>query len=82
MLEIITELLDKAPWLQTVFIVIGVLRVVFKPLFSLLQAAALATPTLKDDSIIKDIMESKIYLGIAYVLDYLGSIKLPKSEQK
>lgn len=80
MLELITELIGKYPWVQTVLVVVGVMRVVFKPLFSLLQSAALATPSPKDDSFLSAVMESKIYKGVAYVLDYLGSIKLPSKQ--
>jgi hypothetical protein len=77
MLELLTELITKWPWVHYVLIAVGVMRVVFKPLFSLLQAAALATPSPKDDSFLAAVMDSKIYKAVAYALDYLGSIKLP-----
>lgn len=58
--------------------VIGVLRIVNKPLFALLQDVANATKTSKDNEILKKIIESKIYKGFSWLADYLGSIKLPK----
>jgi hypothetical protein len=58
-------------------LIIGSLRVVFKPLFALAHAIASVTPDTKDDEAIKKIEEHKITKAIAFALDYVASIKLP-----
>ena len=68
-------------WLISLFAVIGSLRVVFKPLFSFLGAITEFTYwTKKDDELLVKVMESKVYKAIAYALDYIASIKLPKKK--
>jgi hypothetical protein len=42
-----------------------------------LQAVVEATPSQSDNVLLQKVMESKIYKGLAFVLDYLASIKLP-----
>ena len=64
-----------------VLMVIGGLRVIFKPLMSLIQAVVGLSPSVKDDSILSMIIESKVYKVIAYALDWSASIKLPKKEE-
>jgi hypothetical protein len=78
MLEMILELIAKYPMASAVFVVIGVLRAVFKPVFMLAQAYVDATPSKNDDAILGKVRESKIVKGLEFVLDYLASIKLPK----
>lgn len=58
----------------------GVLRVVFKPLFTVLQAGAAATPSQNDDAALAKVEGSAIYKGVVWVLDFFGSIKIaPKA---
>lgn len=61
-------------------LIIGSLRVVFKPLFALAHAVASITPDKKDDEAIKKIEEHKITKAIAFALDYVASIKLPSKK--
>ena len=56
---------------------LGTWRVVFKPLRDFLGAVVKATATQKDDEFFEKIERSPIIKGIAYVLDWLFSIKLP-----
>jgi hypothetical protein len=60
-----------------VFLIVGSLRVVFKPAFALAYAIAAVTPGTKDDEAVKKAEESKIAKAIAFALDYIASIKLP-----
>lgn len=80
--EIIFNLLvigvEKYPMLMTLFLVIGFMRVINKPLFSFLNTLVKATPTVRDDEILAVVEQSKIYKTIAFILDWTASIKLPK----
>lgn len=75
--ETIAMLLQKYPMLVQVIMIIGVLRVVNKPLFTFLHAFAAATPSKVDDKIVGEIEQSKIYKMVSYVFDWFGSVKLP-----
>lgn len=61
-----------------ILMVIGALRVVFKPVMSLIQAVVKVTPSEQDDSLLNKILESKAYIAISYILDWSASIKLPQ----
>jgi hypothetical protein len=61
-----------------ILLIIGSLRVLFKPLFALAYAITSITPDTKDDEAVKKIEEHKITKAIAFALDYIASIKLPK----
>lgn len=69
------------PTLAPVFMVLGVLRLVMKPLQSFVSAVVSATPYDSDDRWWQDAQQSKAWLALAYILDWTASIKLPgKSE--
>lgn len=74
---ILIELAQRFPALLGVFAAIGVLRAVFKPLMAFLRVVADATPTEKDNEVLDGFVQSGLYKGIAFVVDYLTSIKLP-----
>jgi hypothetical protein len=78
--EAILALMMKYPATSSVLVVMGVLRAVFKPLFSLLQAYVDATESKTDNEKLQKFMESKIYKALAYLLDYAASVKLPKAK--
>lgn len=61
-----------------IIMIIGMLRVVMKPLMSLIQAVVQVTPSLADDSFLAKILEHKVYKAIVYLLDWSASVKLPK----
>ncbi len=58
--------------------VIGIARVVFKPVMSTIQAVIGLTPSVKDDEMLAKIMNSTAYKMVAYFLDWTLSIKLPQ----
>lgn len=57
---------------------IGVLRLIFKPLFTFLGEAVNAIPGESDNELLAKIMNSGIYKGVSYVLDLFGSMKIPQ----
>lgn len=68
---------EKYPWAVTLFIITGVLRTVFKPLVAFARTVVLATPSVKDDEILNKAEGSKAFKAVAWLVDYLTSIKLP-----
>lgn len=75
---IIIELVSKYPVLGSVVAVMGMARLILKPLMVFLKEAVLATPSDKDDLVLGKVEGSKIYKAIVFLLDYLFSLKLPK----
>ena len=76
--QFIVELAQKHPQIIAHLVFIGVLRAVFKPIMSVLEAYAAATPDKSDDEKLEKIKANRIYKGFAFLLDYVASIKLPK----
>jgi len=74
--DFVLEQALKNPWIFTILAVVGVARMVLKPLMSFFHTYVKATKSLKDDKLYNKISNSKIYKGIIWVLDYLFSIKL------
>lgn len=74
------ELMSKYPVVAMIFMVIGVLRAVFKPLMGLLGAYVEATPSENDNAMLKMVLDSKVYSAVRWFLDYTASIKLPKKK--
>jgi hypothetical protein len=66
-------------WVLTILSVVGIMRVIFKPLISFLEAAVKATPTSADDAFLAKCEGSVAYRWFAWGLDWLGSIKHPGS---
>jgi len=77
---ILTELAVSMPWLIDVIFWIGLSRLIMKPIMTAVQEVINLTPTVKDDEVLAKILESKIYKGIVFALDYVASIKLPKKQ--
>ena len=78
--EILLNLVSKYPVAMSIFAMMGIMRAVFKPLMLTLEAYVGETESKKDDATLEKIKSSKIYKGLAYVLDYTASIKLPKKK--
>lgn len=77
---IIINLAAKYPILASVFLVMGVLRLIFQPLFTFLRSVVDATPTPKDNEWLDNLEKSKAYKITAYVLDLFASVKLPSKK--
>ena len=74
----LVSLAQSHPWILSAVAVVGVLRVINKPLFSFLHTVVDATPSPKDNEVLGKAESSSIYKAVCYVLDLLGSIKLPQ----
>jgi hypothetical protein len=75
---LIQGLSAKYPVLVSVFLVMGVLRSIFKPLMTFLHAYVLATPSEKDNKKLAKLESSKVYKAIVFLVDYFSSVKLKK----
>lgn len=74
----ISGLVLEYPILLSIAAIIGMVRLVVKPLMVILHSLAEATETTRDEEILKKIEENKIYKGFLFVLDYVFSLKLKK----
>ena len=70
------------PAVIMIFTVMGALRMAMKPIMSMIQIYVDATPSKEDDGLVEKIKGHKAYKMIAYILDWLASVKLPKKEEK
>lgn len=74
---LILQLAEKYPAVIAVVSVIGVLRVIFKPIMSVIEAYIAYTPDKGDDAKLEEVKSSKVYKAVAFVLDWFASVKLP-----
>lgn len=65
------------PWAFSIFSIIGIFRVVFKPLMGVIKTAIDASGSQKAEDAYAHLMESQAYRALAWGVDYLASIKLP-----
>lgn len=80
--QLIAEMVMNHPALMSVVVVLGVFRMVFKPIMTAVQVYVEATPSTSDDEKFEEIKQSSVYKAIAWFADYLLSIKLPKAKKK
>jgi hypothetical protein len=77
---LILELMNKYPQLASVLMIAAVARAVFKPIMTVIQAYVDATPGESDNAKWEAVKSSSAYKGLAWVIDYLLSIKLPAAK--
>lgn len=68
----------KFPWVLIVLSVLGILRIVVKPLMAIIHSIVEKTVSKSDDAAIEKVEASPIYKGFCFVLDWLFSVKLIK----
>lgn len=73
----IVQFAQNHPIILTILSVIGVLRAINKPIFALLHAYVLATPSTSDDALLSSVEQNKIVRALLFALDWTASIKLP-----
>jgi hypothetical protein len=78
---ILQGLAEQAPWLVDVIFWIGFARLVMKPIMTAVGEIIDLTPTQADDAFWDKVLESKIYKGLVFALDYVASVKLPKKTE-
>lgn len=77
---LVLELLQQYPWITKLVLIMGVARLIFKPLMSAIQAKVVLTPDKSDDAKLRRIMTSTPYLIFSFLLDLTASIKLPRNK--
>ena len=65
-------------YLEIFLMVVGVLRLINKPLFALLRQYVNLTPDKKDNELLDQVEKSKAYQVFLFAIDWLASIKLKK----
>ena len=68
----------KYPIILTILSIMGMARLILKPLMTFLHEMVVVTETTKDNEILDKVEASKIYKGLLFVLDYAFSLKLKK----
>lgn len=72
------DLAAKYPWLVTVLLIVGALRLAVKPVFSIWHTYVESTETTKDDEFLSKVETSKWLKLVLYALDYVASVKIKK----
>ena len=74
--------MNNYPWLQHLIAVMVVCRIVFKPLFTILSKYVELTVEDDDNKKLNAFMKTKKYKMLAFIVDMLASVKLPKVKGK
>jgi hypothetical protein len=74
--KLVADLAGQHPWIASVLAVIGICRVLVKPLFTFLHAVVQVTPSTRDDELLAKAEASTWFRWLNWVLDYVFSIKL------
>lgn len=77
-MEFLLPYIQQYPIISTIIFIVGGLRIIFKPLVAIIQNYVDYTPSPKDNEFLKKVMESFLYQKFVWLIDYIGSIKLPK----
>lgn len=72
----ITGFAGSHPWLVTALVVVGGLRLLFKPAVTAYEAYVKSTPDGADDARLAAVEASAVYKWVAWLLDYAASIKV------
>ena len=73
--------MEKWPFMATVVGIMGTARLVLKPIFSALPKFVDTTPWEWDNALLQKVLNSKAYPVVAWLFDYIASIKLPKKPE-
>jgi hypothetical protein len=79
---LIIGLAEKYPIILTIASIIGMARLILKPLMTFAHSLVAVTPTERDNELLKRAEESAIYKGLVWVLDFVFSLKLKKPLDK
>lgn len=69
---------DGQHWIVRLMVWIGVARVLFKVVFTMLSELVKKTPSEKDNAWLDGILKSNTYAAVAFLFDWILSVKLPK----
>ncbi len=76
------NLLQGNPTVGTVLMIMGGLRLVMKPVNTILQTYVKMTPYDSDDKWLTDMEQSKGYKLLIYLLDWTASVKMPEKPKE
>lgn len=76
--EILSSLIGGNGIALQVVSIVGLLRLVVKPLMEIVKAYVEFTPNKKDDSLVNHVIQSPLYNKFLFVIDWLTSIKIKK----
>ena len=76
--DLVVKLLSGYPEFAAFLAMMGFLRAVNKPLFTLIQKAVDATDTKIDNETWSKIRDHKVMKSFLWLLDFTASIKIPK----
>lgn len=76
----VIDFLAANPHLAVVITIMAISRAVFKPACTLIQSYVDATPSKSDNETWAKIQNHKVFKAVAYAMDFLLSLKLPKKE--
>jgi len=74
--------LSNYPGFSTVIMAIGFLRLVLKPVMTIIQAYVKLTPYDSDDKWLLEMEQSKGYKLFVYLMDWVLSIKMPEKPKQ
>jgi len=74
----ILSLMTSYPGVGTLIFVVGMLRLVMKPVMALIDQVVTATPTPTDNEMWEKIKASSVFKALVFFIDWFGSIKLKK----
>ena len=72
----ITSTAATHPWLVTIASIMGLLRMLFKPIVSAFESYVKSTPSVEDDALVQRVEASGPFKAFAWCLDWFGSIKV------
>ena len=78
--QLLLDFLAQYPFFAQIVMYVGMARLILKPLQNFLLAVVEAIPGTKDNEMLQALFDSKIYKGLAYILDWFGSVKLPQAK--
>ncbi len=81
-LSFIFWVVSKNPTIAALIVFMGTIRLVMKPIVSAIMQIVDMTETKSDNEFVQKIIESKTYKAVTWVLDYVGSIKVPQAPKK
>ena len=80
LLSFLHDMLSQYPHISTVLVVVGILRIINKPLFALLHVIVQSTKSEKDDQALEKVEKSIVYKIFLFLLDWFASFKIPETK--
>lgn len=79
LVDFLTNMVTQYPKISIVISIVGLLRLLAKPIMTIIEAVVKWTPSTTDDEALAKFEAGPIWKWILWGLDWLGSIKLPSA---